>query len=481
MSTRRTFADMAAGVLRQLSATLAGWIVVPMVGAVLDTEALGLWILLGSAAALPGLSDLGLTVAAQRAAVAGDSARARRVVGLAVRVGVALGPVLALLAWPLLLDVPPSRWDAQLTLAAPIVLLAVLVQAFTTAHRGFVIARGGLRGLAKARAVASVVQVAVAAGGLVAFHTLLAPALGLLVGNLVEGASVVVLARGLDPELRAWPERARGDEAKRAFADGTAALAIAFATTLAVRIDLLVLVRHAPLAAVAAYGIALRAVDQSYVLAKQTSAALLPRLGARSERSETVRLGTACLGSLVASGMIALALPGRALLEAWAGGLEGGADLTLPLAVLAAAAVVTSMQEMASVSLTFAGQSAWAGARPIVLGALVNAAVSLSGAPFVGVVAIAGSTLIGATVTALGSWAAARRDLEWRWADVGRVISPALAAGAVAWPLAWWLRDAQGVADSMVRACAVTAAGASVGVIGAWRRPVRFAAPRVVT
>ena len=93
------------------------------------------------------------------------------------------------------------------------------------------------------------------------------------------------------------PDRATGAEARRAFADGSAGLAIAFAGTLAVRIDLLVLVRHAPLAAVATYGIALRAVDQSYLLAKQTSSALLPRLGARAERSEMVTLGTACLSS----------------------------------------------------------------------------------------------------------------------------------------------------------------------------------------
>lgn len=465
---KRSFADMAAAVLRQLSATAAGWIVVPLVGVQLDTEALGLWILLGSAAALPGLADLGLTIAAQRAAVAGDADRARRVIGLAVRIGLAVGPMLALLAWPLLLDVPASRWDSQLRIATPIVLLAVLAQAFGSAHRGFVIVRGGMRGLAKVRAAASLAQVVVAAGGLVITRSLVAPALGLLVGNVCEAAAVVALARGIDPRVRAWPERARGDEARRAFVDGSAALAIAFATTLAVRIDLLVLVRHAPLAAVAAYGIALRAVDQSYVLAKQTSSALLPRLGARSDRSEVVTLGTACLGSLVASGMIALALPGRVLLDAWAGGLEAHADLALPLVVLGVAAIVTSVQEMASVSLTFAGRSAWAGARPIVVGALVNVAISVLGAPRFGVVAVAGSTLVGAIVTATGSWSAARRDLGWTWAQVGRATLPALAALSVALPLGLVLHAASGVVDSALRACVVAAAGTAVGVGGAW-------------
>lgn len=464
----RSFADMAAAVLRQLSATLAGWIVVPLVGVRLDTEALGLWILLGSAAALPGLSDLGLTIAAQRASVAGDAERSRRVMGLAVRVGLAVGPALALLAWPLLLDVPPSRWDAQLRIAAPLVLIAVVVQAFGNAHRGFVIVRGGMRGLAKARALASLAQVTVAGVGLGLSPSLVAPALGLLVGNLFETFAVLALARTIDPRVGVLPERATGDEARRAFVDGSAALAIAFATTLAVRIDLLVLVRHAPLVAVAAYGIALRAVDQSYLLAKQTSSALLPRLGARGERTEVVTLGTACLGALVASGMVSLALPGRVLLEAWAGGLEGGADLALPLVVLGSAAIVTSLHEMASVSLTFAGRSAWTGARPIVAGALVNAAISLLGAPRFGVVAVAGSTLIGAAVTAIGAWSAARRDLEWSWSEVGRAMLPALAALLVTSPLAWLGREASGVVDSALRACAVTTTGTCVGVGAMW-------------
>ncbi|HJL03816.1 MAG TPA: polysaccharide biosynthesis C-terminal domain-containing protein [Polyangiaceae bacterium LLY-WYZ-15_(1-7)] len=481
-SRRASLADMAAGVLRQLAATAAGLVIVPLVGHRLGAEALGLWALLGTAAALPGLADLGLTTAVQRAIVAGERARSHALVGLALRTNALLAPLVALALFPLLVAVPPTPRAGELHLAAALVLLAAGLTALAAPFRGVAIARGGLRPLARARALAAALQVIAATLGLVLAESLVAPAAALLLFALVEGALVVRIARTLDPALPLLPAAPRAPGARRAaFRDGAAALAIHFAGVLALRIDLLVLVRAAPLAAVAAYGVALRAVDQSYVLAKQTSAALLPRLGAAPR--EAIRLGTGVLTPLVAAGMLAIALLGAPLLESWAGGGLAPADLAVPLALLAFAATWTGAQEMACVALTYASGSAWRGARPVIAGAVLNAAISLSLADRLGVWAVAGSTVAGAALTALLSWRAARRAFGWSRGEVAEALAPGAAALAVALPLAAALRPlAAGPLGAALACGLVTLAGAGAGLAWTWRHrsPADAAPPAAV-
>ena len=74
--------------------------------------------------------------------------------------------------------------------------------------------------------------------------------------------------------------------------DGAASLVISIAVFAAIRVDVVVLAHVAPLAIVASYGVASRAVDILYLLAKQATVALMPQLGRSEEREDAIRLGT---------------------------------------------------------------------------------------------------------------------------------------------------------------------------------------------
>lgn len=470
---RRALAlDMAAAIGRHAASLTTGLITYPLIGITLGTEHLGAWALLGAGTSLVGLGDLGLSTPVQRAAVGSDLPLARRTLGLALRTAAFSGPLLALLSAPLLVIEVESAHRGELALAGVGVLVAAWLHALSAPLRAYGLARGGARPVAAARALGAMVQVALT-GGLLLAPSLIVPALALLFGNMLELALVWHAARARDPGLPLLPRgRLSRGALLRVARDGGAALALHGAVVIAGRVDIFLVAGIAPLGVVAGYAIALRAVEQSFVLAKQTSSALLPGLGDPRTRAGTTRLGTGVLGALVGAGMVALVVDGPPLLEAWAGGAVGQETLFVPLALLAAGALLASLHEVACSGLTLVGRSAWAGATPIVVGSLINLGLGLSLAPRLGVVAIAGATVIGNAITFGWVWARARILLGWSTREVLRSFAPLGVALTVAAPVAFGLRDAamSGAFQSLGVCALATGAGALAGGALTWHR-----------
>ena len=469
---------------RYLGAALAGLLTYPIVARVLDADGLGVWALLGAAAFMLSLADLGLTTAVQRSAVTPDDERTRRTVRLALLVLCGTLPVISVIAYFLLLDLPDAdpALRADAARAAVVAVLAGCVMAIGAPYRGFALARGGVRMLANAKLLASVIQVVLVIVGFLLFETLLVPAVALFVAYLGELAVTIWAARSFDPQIPLRPGLPRDrTEATRAFRDGGAQLVINLAVTAALRVDLFVLVRVAPLAVVAAYGVAGRAIDQSYLLAKQATAALLPDLGNREARARAVRIGTGVFATAIVSGMLALALVGQPVLVAWVGDVAAGEVPAVVLGLLAAAAIVMSLYEIASTMVMLGAKTGWTCALPILIGSTLNLVLSISFARELGVWAVAGSTIVGNAVTLVLMWRNAVRLLGWSVGRLAGGLGPAVGAGALA-GAAGLLLDGfaqNGFVPSLVSCIAVTAAGIVAG--GAVMRVTGDALSRTAT
>jgi hypothetical protein len=171
------------------------------------------------------------------------------------------------------------------------------------------------------------------------------------------------------------------------------------------------------------YNYAARMVEQPYQLTKQILPVLAPRLGSARHRSDAVRVGTALFGALIGTGMVALAVNGRALVmfvlgaRLFAG--EGAKDvLATALALLCAAYVVFATYEVAGPLLALGAKSSWAASIPVIIGGAVKYALSFAGAPVHGIWAIAGSTIVGFSIASTLTWCAARKVLGWSLLDV---------------------------------------------------------------
>jgi hypothetical protein len=450
---RKTLLELLAGGGRHIAAALAALLVYPIIARVLSVELLGAWALLSTAGYLLSLSDLGLTTAVHRAAVTQDHARARRAVGLALFAVAGLAPLLAAASYAFLLDIPGLSRAAQgsdgvgvdVGRAAVVVLAAGVISALAGPYRGFALARGGVAPVATARALSSIAQLAVTSLVVVFERSLLAPAAGYLAGALVELSLSWKAASDIDPAIPRWPTRpVDRRETLASLRDGAAALTIGVAGAVAIRVGVFVLSSFAPLAVVAAYGVASRAVDVSYLLAKQSTVALMPRLGDASRREVAVRVGVGGFGGVVAAGMTTLALAGQPLLIAWVGPAAEGPVAARALALLALAAMVQATSEVPASMLTLSSRTAWASAVPIALGSAANITISLLGAPHYGVWAVAGSTLIGNTITSVLLWRRAQLMLGWGGGSVSRALAGPLAAGGAAAALAASLRSSTG-------------------------------------
>ncbi len=432
---RKTLRELLAGGGRQMGAAFAGLVTFPIIARVLDDERLGIWALLGAAAFLLNLSDLGLTTSIQRAAVAQDMDRARRLLGLATLVQLLILPIGGVVAFFLLLDLPKMSPAMQLDAehAAVVALCAGALYALASPYRGLVLARGGIRKIANARIIASVTQVTVIAVGFTLFKSLLVPATGLLFGYIADTMITLRAARDVDRHLPVAPAVPPDKtEVRAAFRDGGAQLVINLSVATALRVDLFVLVRVAPLAVVAAYGVAGRAIDQCYLVAKQAVTALMPRLGDPEHRARALRIGTAVFGTVIVSGMSALALDGQPVLVAWVGNVAAGHAPAVVLGLLAVAAVLMSTYEVASAMVMLSARTGWSCAIPIVIGSALNLAVSISGAGHFGIWAVAGSTVVGNSVTLLLMWTQARRLLGWPLLRTLGALAPLALAGTVA-------------------------------------------------
>jgi O-antigen/teichoic acid export membrane protein len=427
----RTRTALLVDALGHTGALIAGLVTYPIVARMLSADGLGLWAIIGSASFLPLLCDMGLSTAVQRAAVGDDEARTRRMVALATLTVLLLAPVVSsgLYLYFQSLRASSHALGQDVSRTALLALASGVLAALAMPYRSFAIARGGLRSIALARTVGSAAQILVVLLGVVLRPSLVLPAAATLVGLVLENGMTVRTARRLDPELPLvpWLPRDRA-EVLSAFRDGGAALVLNAARVAAIRLDLMILSPYSPLSAIASYGVAARAGDQSYIVAKQGLAALTPRLGDPRCREEALRLGAHLFATVVACGMAALVLDGRCMLQVWAGPVAASTVTAHALLLLGTAAVIGSTDEVAATVLTLGGGTAWASATPRALGSAVNLAVSLAGAPRYGLWAVAGGTVIGNLVSSLLIWRRACRLLGWSTADVVGVFTPALLA-----------------------------------------------------
>jgi hypothetical protein len=230
----------------------------------------------------------------------------------------------------------------------------------------------------------------------------------------------------------------------------------------------------APLRIVATYGVAGRAVEQAYTLAKQATAALMPQLGDPSLRREATRTGTVVFSGVVVSGMCALALVGQPLLTAWAGPIASGELAARVTALLALASAIMGFYEVASSAVMLGSATAWACAVPIAAGSAVNLAVSILWAPVYGAWAVAGSTVIGNAITALLMWRTARRLVGFSGVDLVATLAPGVVGGVVAFAVGAALRGfAQHGAGASVVACGITMAAGCAVVVATLRGRMR--------
>lgn len=270
-------------------------------------------------------------------------------------------------------------------------------------------------------------------------------------------------------ELRGWLK------------EGGAALAINVGGLAAARADVVVLAAVAArasdteaLAIVGAYGVASRAVDQAFGLAKQTSTALLGRLGGRmgaEARESTLRRGTAVVSAVVSSGMVGLAAFGQPLLELWAGPVAARPEATVALWLLAAGAVISSFHEVAAAGLMMSARSAWTTAVPLAVGYGVNLVVTVLGAPLLGAVAIAGGHVVGSLITGTMVWWAWRR-LE-RGTAVLRCLAPGLATLLASFGTAMAIKHLHGALPLATSLLAIAATGLAglFAALAVWFRP----------
>ena len=472
--------DLAASMLRHLTSVIAGLFTVGLIARHLGVESLAAWALLGSVGALFGLADAGIATPIYRAGGVADHARVRSVVSLALLAVLAVAPLVALLAATLLLDLPGASAGTarDLARAAPLAIGSGILQALTSPFSALVLVRGAFPTLTFARIVAAVLQLGCIAIGMAISPSLVAPALGLFLGSLAQLALVIAKARQLDPEVPLWPRlRFNLGEVVSIAREGAASLAIGAATTAGLRLDVYLLAHAAPVEVVAAYGIASRAVDQCYVLAKQGSVALVPRLGEKRSRERAVVLGAALLGGLVAAGMPALALDGGALLRAWAGPAAIAPAAALALLLLGSAAVLAALGEMPANALSFGGPNPWQAALPIISGAALNVIVSVVGASHFTVVAVAGGTVLGNALTAILLWRRANKVFGWPADRPLRAVAPAAAAAvaAIACGLALGPLAARSPLASLL-ACAATLVTGALAALAVASRTVPGAA-----
>lgn len=413
MSERR---DVVAAVTRHALSVGAGVLTIAMLGRGLGRAALGAWALIGTSATLIALADLGLsTVALKQSVRDEEGSTAARAVELAQWTTVALAPVFIALSYVVYLSglrgvvATSVATSGALKLASIAALAAGTVGAYSSAQRAWLVGRGAARPLAGARASAAFVQVAVTAAGLALRWGIVAPAMGVFLSSVVEAALVARSVRAMDARVPLVP-RSKPSRSEMALAlrEGAAALAINTASVIAVRVDVAVLARVAPLAAVGAYQVSLRLSDQLFTLVKQASTALQHRLGTSEGRADVVTRGTLAMTSTLAGALIALVFCGRAALRAWAGPVVDEPLFIPALSLTGTAAVLGIWCELANSALNVGAKSQWQAATPHLIGAVLNAVVTLGGARSLGVWAIAGGTIVGNGVTALLTFRAMR-------------------------------------------------------------------------
>jgi peptidoglycan biosynthesis protein MviN/MurJ (putative lipid II flippase) len=157
-------------------------------------------------------------------------------------------------------------------------------------------------------------------------------------------------------------------------------------------------------------------------------------------------------------------------LSLWAGEVAGAPETLTALMLLAVAAAVAASHETIASALALGDGGGWNAATPLVIGYIVNVALSASLVGAWGAPAVAFGTVVGNLVSSALLWARAFRSFGLAARAWTRLMSPVGLAGlgavAIALPLT-------GVARDMLTTCiasAVTlAVGTGAGLLGARR------------
>jgi O-antigen/teichoic acid export membrane protein len=455
-SDRRTFRTFLFGGGRQMLSLLPSLIVYPIIARDLGDHQFGAWTLIGAAGFMLILSDAGLSTAVRRAAVTDDHGLARRTMGLALLTITTLLPIGIGLLLYFMLDFTEvnAGLRAEARTAAMVMMIGGSLGALANPFMDFVYARGGSAQVARARILGSSAQIALLLGGFFLWRkSILVPAAASTISSGIQLTMLARAARGHDPELPLLPQWPRDrPEALRSFGDGIAQLAINAAVVMALRIDYAVLewaaAKHAlrdglsareasekALTLVGKYGLAGLAVDMSYSVAKQANTAIMRSLGRRDERASAFRIGTLLFSGVIVSGMSAIAFAGQPFIAMILGEKARGLEVFTTLHLLGAAAMLLSTYEVAGAMVMLSARSAWACATPYIVGALVNLALSVTFAPLAplhGMVAVAGSTIVGNLVACVLMWRQVTKLLEWGRKEVLSVFVPVAASAVVA-------------------------------------------------
>jgi O-antigen/teichoic acid export membrane protein len=455
---------------RHVATLVAGFVTIPILARMLGASRLGYWNLLGTAAFLLGLCDLGLNTATLRAAAGTDPANAKRVARVASLMTFVLSvPAAALCVvwlWSAAEQLPQEQ-QSDARRAVLIGLSGGVVAAVTQSLRSYAQGQGRIVALAWGRAAGVLVQLALTIGLLLLGHELTAVAVGFAVGAALESALGFRAARD---DVHA-PGLPTGDQRKEMVRVAGSAMLTNVSVILAIRADVLVLERVTNLATIGAYSVASRLVDQGFTLVKQVSAALVPRLGKRaSDRSGSVQLGTMIIGIMAVGPLAATAVAGRPILVLWAGEPIDLPILGVALAWLAGAAMMAAMSEVPSAAISL-GDDPIVGARFIAIGSAVNVVLSVAGGYAFGAWAVAASTLAGNSVLALLVWRRSYRSFNWSPIVVLRVWLPIAGSGIVGAVAAALCQSASLHAILAVGVGAVLSVALGAGVLYLLRTP----------
>lgn len=453
MKSASLLRDSIVSMLRHLIGASAGILTLAIVARALGVNGLASWALVGTSAFMVGLADLGLSSTVQRAVAGGDLDEIKSSLQRAVTLTVIASPPLAALLMAITFHELAHAEGAPAMLLPSVLIagFAGVLGSIVQPLRSLLVTRGRLGPVALGRTLASLAQVVTLSVSLFFSRTLLAPTIALLVASLIEISIIAFAVRSELDGWVAWPSHRMIRGSSEALRQGAGTLVLNAAVLAALRIDVTLLANVAPLATVAAYGVASRAVDQAFTVVKQIGVALLSRLARRGEREQAALTSLRWMPSLVASVMASLCFTAQPWFELWVGPGVLLPVFTLALCLLGLASVLAATSETACSLLTMASSSTWNATRAVFFGSVVNVAISVGGLSTFGAAAVAGGTLIGNAVSTTLAWRGASDLLGWSRADIVRALFPAASVALGSFNLAWMLAPfATGLVSSFV-------------------------------
>jgi len=410
------------GGLRQIGSGLLAFAIFPVISNNLDIGRLGVWSLIAACAVFLSLSELGLSVAVQRAIVRKDRVSVGDIIALSDRVQILILPLIVLSSMVYVTYSLASSIDFadEVRTCAAIAMIGGALTANVLVREAALVALGYPNQIATIRATTSLVQLILLVA-LLHFHkSLTVVAIAFMLSQLWQFAFVRLTWRKLGRAYDSGSSASKLWVLRSVYRDCSAQLAINLSIVMALRIDLFIVGwiayervssdalsdaarKAASLEIVGAYALATKIIEMAYLLLKRGLAVLVNPLGDENRRAQTVVAGCRVFSCAVACVMACVVLVGEPALMLVIGPVFEFVDPTI-LVILAISAVVLSTYEVPASAIMLCAPSAWQCATPLVLGAVVNFFVSIVGGFFFGPIAVAAGTLSGCVFTCLLVW-----------------------------------------------------------------------------